>query len=106
MPSSVQGLVRLSNFVVDKGRIETGKGKQGQATKGLVFRPRSWDLLLAKFSFHRNAAGCWDGLAEGWRGLNDGRDTAIHQPGEAVDVRKHQSVWYAQNLRPNFSVLF
>lgn len=36
MPSSVQGLVRLSNFVVDKGRIEAGKGKQGQATKSLV----------------------------------------------------------------------
>ena len=58
MPSSVQGLVRLSNVVVDKGRIETGKGKQGQATKGLVFRPRSLDLLLAKFSSYRNAAGC------------------------------------------------
>lgn len=89
MPSSVQGLVRLSNVVVDKGRIETGKSKQGQTTKGLVFRRRSLDLLLAKFSFHRNAAGCWYGLVEGWRGLNDARDTAIHQSGEAVDVREH-----------------
>lgn len=36
MVPSVKGLVRFSNCVLDKGRIETGEGKQGQATKSPV----------------------------------------------------------------------
>ena len=55
MVPSVKGLVRLSNCVQNKGRIETSEGKQGQGTKSPVCQTKILNLLLEKPSFHKNA---------------------------------------------------